>query len=134
LDLVQNASSKKAPTEKFVTKVARYYTPIVVISATALAIMPPILIPGATFSQWIYRALVFLVVSCHCALVISIPLEFFEGIGDASKHGILVKGGNYFEALNNVEVVVFDKTGTLIKGVFKGTGIHEEREICYSCR
>ena len=129
LDLVQNASSKKAPTEKFVTKFARYYTPIVVISATILAILPPLLIPGATFSEWIYRALVFLVVSCPCALVISIPLGFFGGIGGASKSGILVKGGNYLEALNSVEVVVFDKTGTLTKGVFKVTEIHEESEI-----
>lgn len=129
LDLVQNASSKKAPTEKFVTKFARYYTPIVVISATVLAILPPLLIPGATFSEWIYRALVFLVVSCPCALVISIPLGFFGGIGGASKNGILVKGGNYLEALNSVEVVVFDKTGTLTKGVFKVTEIHEESEI-----
>jgi len=129
LDLVQNASSKKAPTENFVTKFARYYTPIVVISATTLAIIPPLLIPGATFSQWIYRALVFLVVSCPCALVISIPLGFFGGIGGASKNGILVKGGNYLEALNSVEMVVFDKTGTLTKGVFKVTEIHAENEI-----
>ena len=129
LDLVQNASSKKAPTENFITKFARYYTPIVVISATILAIIPPLLIPGATFSQWIYRALVFLVVSCPCALVISIPLGFFGGIGGASKNGILVKGGNYLEALNSVEVVVFDKTGTLTKGVFKVTEIHAESEI-----
>ncbi|MBU3144167.1 heavy metal translocating P-type ATPase [Clostridium sp. CF012] len=129
LDLVQNASSKKAPTENFVTKFARYYTPIVVISATALAIIPPLLIPGATFSEWIYRALVFLVVSCPCALVISIPLGFFGGIGGASKNGILVKGGNYLEALNSVEVVVFDKTGTLTKGVFEVTEINEENEI-----
>jgi Cd2+/Zn2+-exporting ATPase len=129
LDLVQNASSKKAPTENFITKFARYYTPIVVISATALAILPPLLIPGATFTQWIYRALVFLVVSCPCALVISIPLGFFGGIGGASKNGILVKGGNYLEALNSVEVVVFDKTGTLTKGVFKVTEMHAENEI-----
>ena len=129
LDLVQNASSKKAPTENFVTKFARYYTPIVVISATTLAIIPPLLIPGATFSQWIYRALVFLVVSCPCALVISIPLGFFGGIGGASKNGILVKGGNYLEALNSVEMVVFDKTGTLTKGVFKVTEIHAGNEI-----
>jgi len=129
LDLVQNASSKKAPTENFVTKFARYYTPIVVISATTLAILPPLLIPGATFSQWIYRGLVFLVVSCPCALVISIPLGFFGGIGGASKNGILVKGGNYLEALNSVEMVVFDKTGTLTKGVFKVTQMHEENGI-----
>ncbi|MEK6264498.1 MAG: heavy metal translocating P-type ATPase [Clostridium sp.] len=129
LDLVQNASNKKAPTENFITKFARYYTPIVVACATAVAILPPLLIPGATFSQWIYRALVFLVVSCPCALVISIPLGFFGGIGGASKSGILVKGGNYLEALNSVEVVVFDKTGTLTKGVFKVTEMHTENEI-----
>jgi len=129
LDLVKNASSKKAPTENFITKFARYYTPVVVISATALAIFPPLLIPGATLTQWIYRALVFLVVSCPCALVISIPLGFFGGIGGASKNGILVKGGNYLEALNRVEMVVFDKTGTLTKGVFEVTQIHAEGEI-----
>lgn len=129
LDLVKNASSKKAPTENFITKFARHYTPVVVISATMLAVIPPILIPGATFSQWIYRALVFLVVSCPCALVISIPLGFFGGIGGASKSGILVKGGNYLEALNSVEMVVFDKTGTLTKGVFKVTEMHAEGEL-----
>ncbi|WAG63185.1 cadmium-translocating P-type ATPase [Clostridium estertheticum] len=129
LDLVKNASSKKAPTENFITKFARYYTPIVVISAVVLALVPPLLIPGATFSQWIYRALVFLVVSCPCALVISIPLGFFGGIGGASKNGILVKGGNYLEALNSVEMVVFDKTGTLTKGVFKVTEMHIEGDI-----
>jgi len=121
LDLVQNASSKKAPTEKFITKFARYYTPVVVFGALALAVIPPLVIPGASFSDWIYRALVFLVVSCPCALVLSIPLGFIGGIGGASKRGILVKGGNYLEALNNVEAVVFDKTGTLTKGVFKVT-------------
>jgi len=129
LDLVKNASSKKAPTENFITKFARYYTPIVVISATLLAVIPPLLIPGATFTQWIYKALVFLVVSCPCALVISIPLGFFGGIGGASKNGILVKGGNYLEALNSVEMVVFDKTGTLTKGVFEVTEMHTEGEI-----
>ena len=123
LDLVQNASSKKAPTEKFITKFARSYTPIVVFGALALAIIPPLVIPGATFSTWIYRALVFLVISCPCALVISIPLGFFGGIGGASKRGILVKGSNYLEALNNVETVVFDKTGTLTKGVFEVVNI-----------
>lgn len=121
LDLVQNASNKKAPTEKFITKFARYYTPVVVFGALALAIIPPLVIPGASFSDWIYRGLVFLVVSCPCALVLSIPLGFLGGIGGASKKGILVKGGNYLEALNNVEAVVFDKTGTLTKGVFKVT-------------
>ncbi|MFZ7130886.1 MAG: heavy metal translocating P-type ATPase [Eubacteriales bacterium] len=123
LDLVQNASCNKAPTENFITKFARYYTPIVVFSALVLAIIPPIIIEGATFSQWIYRALAFLVVSCPCALVISVPLGFFGGIGAASKNGILVKGGNYLEALNHVEMVVFDKTGTLTKGIFKVTDI-----------
>ena len=126
LDLVQNASSRKAPTEKFITKFARYYTPIVVFGALALALIPPIVIPGALFGDWIYRALVFLVVSCPCALVISIPLGFFGGIGGASKRGILVKGANYLEALNNVEAVVFDKTGTLTKGVFKVTAIYPQ--------
>ncbi|KAF0224455.1 MAG: Cd2+/Zn2+-exporting ATPase [Erysipelotrichaceae bacterium] len=121
LDLIQNASSKKAPTEKFISKFAGYYTPVVVFAALALAILPPLLIPGATFDTWIYRALVFLVISCPCALVISIPLGFFGGIGGASKRGILVKGSNYLEALNYVETVVFDKTGTLTKGVFKVT-------------
>lgn len=129
LDLVQNASSKKAPTEKFITKFARYYTPAVVFSALALAILPPLFIEGATFSEWIYRALSFLVVSCPCALVVSIPLGFFGGIGGASKNGILVKGGNYLEALNNVEVVVFDKTGTLTKGVFKVTEVKNQKDI-----
>lgn len=123
LDLVQNASSKKAPTENFITKFARYYTPIVTFSALALAIIPPLVIPGAEFSDWIYRALAFLVVSCPCALVISIPLSFFGGIGGASRNGILVKGSNYLEALNNVDTIVFDKTGTLTKGIFKVTSI-----------
>lgn len=123
LDLVQNASSKKAPTENFVTKFARYYTPAVVFAALAIAVIPPLVVEGATFSEWIYRALSFLVVSCPCALVVSIPLGFFGGIGGASKNGILVKGGNYLEALNNVETVVFDKTGTLTKGTFKVTEV-----------
>lgn len=129
LDLVQNASSKKAPTENFITKFARYYTPFVVISAAALAFIPPLVISGASFSEWIYRALVFLVVSCPCALVISIPLSFFGGIGGASRNGILVKGGNYLEALNDVEIVVFDKTGTLTKGVFKVTDIKPKNNL-----
>lgn len=119
LKLVENASSKKAEIEKFITKFAKYYTPVVVYLALALAIIPPLVISGATFSEWINRALVFLVVSCPCALVISIPLGFFGGIGGASKHGILIKGGNYLEALNSVDTIVFDKTGTLTKGVFK---------------
>ncbi|MGV8907237.1 MAG: heavy metal translocating P-type ATPase [Acetobacterium sp.] len=129
LDLVQNASARKAPTEKFITKFARYYTPAVVFSALALAIIPPLLIPGAVFSVWIYRALVFLVVSCPCALVISIPLGFFGGIGGASKRGILIKGSNYLEALNDVETVVFDKTGTLTKGIFKVTEINPQDNV-----
>lgn len=123
LDLVENAGSKKAPTENFITKFARYYTPVVVFGALAIAVLPPLLIPGATFSQWIYRALVVLVISCPCALVISIPLGFFGGIGGASRNGVLIKGGNYLEALNNVGVAVFDKTGTLTKGVFKVTEV-----------
>lgn len=123
LDLVQNAGSKKAPTENFITKFARYYTPIIVILAIVLAVLPPVFISGEIFSTWLYRALIFLVVSCPCALVISIPLGFFGGIGSASRNGILVKGGNYLEALNNVNTVVFDKTGTLTKGVFEVTDI-----------
>ncbi|WP_432667230.1 heavy metal translocating P-type ATPase [Wukongibacter baidiensis] len=129
LDLVQNASSKKAKIENFITKFARYYTPVVVFSALALAVIPPLVIDGATFSEWFYRALIFLVVSCPCALVISIPLGFFGGIGGASKNGILVKGGNYLEALDNVDTVVFDKTGTLTKGVFKVTKIETKGNI-----
>ncbi|MSR90297.1 heavy metal translocating P-type ATPase [Inconstantimicrobium porci] len=129
LDLVQNAGNKKAETEKFITKFARYYTPAVVITAALLAVVPPLVISGATFDQWIYRALSFLVVSCPCALVISIPLGFFGGIGAASKNGILVKGGNYLEALKNVDSVVFDKTGTLTKGVFKVTEVKSESDL-----
>ncbi|WP_461614610.1 heavy metal translocating P-type ATPase [Clostridium sp. Marseille-QA1073] len=124
LDLVQNASNRKAKAENFITKFAKYYTPAVVIIAAALAILPPIIISNATFGEWVYRALVFLVISCPCALVISIPLGFFGGIGTASKHGILIKGSNYLEALNNVETVVFDKTGTLTQGVFNVTEIN----------
>ena len=119
LELVENASSKKSKSEKFITKFAKYYTPIVVIVAVFLALMPPLIIKNATFSDWLYRALSFLVVSCPCALVISIPLSFFGGIGGASKNGILIKGSNYLEALSNLETVVFDKTGTLTEGVFK---------------
>jgi Cd2+/Zn2+-exporting ATPase len=121
LELVQNASSRKSKVENFITKFARYYTPTVVLSAVALAIIPPLVIPGAAFSEWFSRALVFLVVSCPCALVISIPLSFFGGIGGASRNGILVKGSNYLEALNNVDTVVFDKTGTLTEGIFTVT-------------
>ena len=129
LNLVENASSKKSKTENFITKFAKYYTPIVVITALIMAIFPPLLISGATFTDWIYRALIFLVVSCPCALIISIPLGFFGGIGGASKHGILVKGANYLEALNDVESVVMDKTGTLTKGVFKVTEINVENNV-----
>lgn len=118
LDLVENASSKKSNSENFITKFAAVYTPIVVISALLLAVIPPLVIPGASFEQWLYRALTFLVVSCPCALVISVPLSFFGGIGGASKAGILVKGSNYLEALAQTELVVFDKTGTLTQGVF----------------
>ncbi|MBS4535876.1 cadmium-translocating P-type ATPase [Clostridium sp. D2Q-14] len=123
LNLVENASSKKAPTEKLMTKFSRYYTPVVVFSALALTIIPPLTLPGASFSDWLYRGLIFLVISCPCALVVSIPLGFFGGIGSASKNGVLVKGGNYLEALNDVDIAVFDKTGTLTKGVFKVTEI-----------
>ena len=119
LDLVENASSKKSKSENFITKFAKYYTPIVVIIALILAVIPPLVIRGAEFSDWLYRALSFLVVSCPCALVISIPLSFFGGIGGASKMGVLVKGSNYLEALSNIEIAVFDKTGTLTEGVFE---------------
>ena len=126
LDLVENASSKKSKSENFITKFAAYYTPIVVIIAVILAIVPPLIIPDAEFSDWIYRALSFLVVSCPCALVISIPLSFFGGIGGASKMGILIKGSNYLEALANTEIVVFDKTGTLTEGDAKVQKIEAE--------
>lgn len=119
LNLVENASSRKSKSENFITKFARYYTPIVVIIAVIIAFLPPIIIKDASFVDWIYRALSFLVVSCPCALVISIPLSFFGGIGGASKIGILIKGSNYLEALSNTEIVVFDKTGTLTEGVFE---------------
>ena len=122
IELVENASAKKAPTEKFITKFARYYTPVVVIAAALIAAVPPLLF-GGLWADWIYRGLVFLVISCPCALVISIPLGFFGGIGGASKRGVLVKGGHYLEALNAVDVVVFDKTGTLTKGVFEVTSV-----------
>ncbi|NLI61758.1 MAG: cadmium-translocating P-type ATPase [Clostridiales bacterium] len=118
LDLVENAGSKKAPTERFITRFARYYTPIVVFSALIMAVAPPLLVASESFSVWVYRALVFLVISCPCALVISIPLGFFGGIGGASRQGILVKGGNYLEAMTEIDTVVFDKTGTLTEGVF----------------
>lgn len=126
LDLVENASNKKSTSEQFITKFARYYTPIVVILAVILAIVPPLILDGATFGDWIYRSLSFLVVSCPCALVISIPLSFFGGLGGASKMGILVKGSNYLEALSKTELIAFDKTGTLTKGVFNVQEIHAE--------
>ncbi|MDR2793143.1 MAG: cadmium-translocating P-type ATPase [Treponema sp.] len=138
LNLVQNVGNKKSVTENFITKFARYYTPAVVFSAVALAVLPPLFIPDASFAEWINRALVFLVVSCPCALVISIPLSFFGGIGGASRNGILIKGSNYLEALTNVDTVVFDKTGTLTKGAFRVTkivpagGLTEERLLCYA--
>ncbi|NOZ48284.1 MAG: cadmium-translocating P-type ATPase [Chlorobi bacterium] len=119
LEMVENASSKKAETEKFITTFAKYYTPVVVFGSLFLAVLPPLFIQGAMFSDWIYRALVVLVISCPCALVISIPLGYFGGIGGASKRGILVKGSNFLDALTQVKTVVFDKTGTLTKGEFK---------------
>ena len=119
LDLVENASGKKSKSEKFITRFARFYTPIVVVLALALATIPPLLIRDASFNDWIYRAISFLVVSCPCALVVSVPLSFFGGIGGASKKGILVKGSNYLETLAQIETIIFDKTGTLTKGVFK---------------
>lgn len=124
LDLVQNASNRKAKAENFITKFAKYYTPIVVISALALAIIPPLVVQGEVFSDWLYRALTFLVISCPCALVISIPLGFFGGIGAASKNGILIKGSNYLEILKDIDTVVFDKTGTLTKGKFSVTEVN----------
>ncbi|MCX8129164.1 MAG: heavy metal translocating P-type ATPase [Clostridia bacterium] len=126
LDLVENASSKKARTENFITKFAKYYTPAVVAAALLVAVLPPILTGSMDFKLWINRALIFLVVSCPCALVISIPLSFFGGIGGASGRGILIKGSNYLEALNSINTVVFDKTGTLTKGYFKVTEITAE--------
>lgn len=123
LDLVENASDKKGKTENFITRFARYYTPAVVFAALALALLPP-LITGQDFGTWVYRALTFLVISCPCALVISIPLSFFGGIGGASKIGVLVKGSNYLESLASAETVVFDKTGTLTKGAFAVSELH----------
>ncbi len=125
LDLVENSSAKKARVENFITKFARYYTPVVVIGAVLLALIPP-LAAGGGWADWVSRALMFLVISCPCALVVSVPLSFFGGIGGASRNGILVKGGNYLEILSNAEIVVFDKTGTLTKGVFNVTAIHPD--------
>ena len=124
LDLVENASSKKARAENFITRFARYYTPAVVIGAVLLAVVPSLF--TGDWPRWIHRALIFLVVSCPCALVISVPLSFFGGIGGASKRGILVKGGNYLETLADTEIIVFDKTGTLTKGVFNVTAVHPD--------
>ena len=137
LDLVENASNKKSKSENFITKFAKYYTPIVVIIALILSVVPPIILKDATFLDWVYRALSFLVVSCPCALVISIPLSFFGGIGGASKSGILIKGSNYLEALADTKIVVLDKTGTLTEGVFKvqeikAIDISEEELIKYA--
>lgn len=126
LDLVENAAEKKARTENFITKFAKYYTPVVVLLAALISVVPPIVISGAAFSDWVYRGLTFLVISCPCALVISIPLSFFGGIGGASRKGVLVKGGNYLEALAQLTTVVFDKTGTLTKGVFNVQKIHAQ--------
>ncbi len=127
LDLVENASEKKSTSENFITKFARYYTPCVVFAAVALAVLPPLFLGG--WSQWFHRGLLFLVVSCPCALVISVPLSFFGGIGGASKCGILVKGSNYLETLAKTEMVVFDKTGTLTRGTFSVTAVHPEEGV-----
>lgn len=134
LDLVENASAKKSIHENFITKFARYYTPAVVGGAAFIAVVPPLVLEGAAFGDWVYRALVFLVISCPCALVISIPLSFFGGLGAAARKGILVKGSNYLEALADAEVAVFDKTGTLTKGTFEvhevvSKGIYNNEEI-----
>ena len=131
LELVENASDKKARTENFITRFARVYTPIVTLSALALALLPP-LFAGGAWATWVERALTFLVVSCPCALVISVPLSFFGGIGGASRHGILVKGGNYLEALAQVDTVVFDKTGTLTTGTFQVTALHPAQDVSES--
>ena len=138
LSLVENASERKAKTEKFITRFAGYYTPAVVGAALLIAFIPPLLLTGADLSQWVYRALVFLVISCPCALIISIPLGFFGGIGGASRKGILVKGGNYLEALSQVDTVIFDKTGTLTRGEFSidslypAEGFSEEELLDYA--
>lgn len=129
LELVENASSKKAKSENFITRFARYYTPVVVIGAVLLAFLPPVVLQTFAFSDWIHRALIFLVVSCPCALVISVPLSFFGGIGAASRQGILVKGSNYLELLAQTNLMMFDKTGTLTKGKFAVIGIYPEEQI-----
>ena len=132
LDLVENASNKKSKSENFITKFAKYYTPIVVILAVMLAIIPPIVLRDGSFVNWLSRALTFLVVSCPCALVISIPLGFFGGIGGASKKGVLIKGSNYLEGLANTEIAVFDKTGTLTEGVFEVQKIVTSKELGFA--
>ncbi|MBO7071745.1 MAG: cadmium-translocating P-type ATPase, partial [Bacteroidales bacterium] len=133
LELVENAAESKSRSENFITRFAKVYTPIVVAAAILLAVVPPLL--GGNFATWLYRALMFLVVSCPCALVISVPLSFFGGLGGASRKGILVKGSNYLEALSKLDTVVFDKTGTLTEGVFEVTAVHpeiiEERELLH---
>ncbi|NMA65166.1 MAG: cadmium-translocating P-type ATPase [Clostridiaceae bacterium] len=129
LDMIENASSKKSESEKFITRFARYYTPVVVIVAGMLAVIPPFIYGWSTFNTWVYRSLSFLVVSCPCALVVSVPLSFFGGIGAASRQGILIKGSNYLEALAKTEIVVMDKTGTLTKGVFEVQEIHTKDNI-----
>ncbi|MEW6182703.1 MAG: heavy metal translocating P-type ATPase [Bacillota bacterium] len=134
LDLVKNAASRKAPTEQFITTFARYYSPAMVLGALTIAVVPPLLLPGASFSDWIYRALVLLVISCPCALVVSIPLSYFGGLGGASRNGILIKGGNFLEALTRLHTVVFDKTGTLTRGVFRVSAVtpqngHRQNEV-----
>ena len=123
---MENATANKAPTEDFITSFARYYTPVVVGIALFIAVVPPIVSSQAVFSDWLYRSLVFLVISCPCALVVSIPLGFFGGIGGASRQGVLVKGSNYLQALHEVDTVVFDKTGTLTSGSFV---VHEVQSV-----
>ena len=140
VELVENAADRKAPTERFITKFASVYTPVIVFLAVLLAFVPPLIIPGATLAQWTYRALILLVVSCPCALVVSIPLGYFGGLGRCSRDGILVKGANYLDVLNRVETIVFDKTGTLTHGVFEVTRIEaapgwsEEEVLGYAAR
>lgn len=132
LDMIENASSKKSESERFITRFARYYTPVVVIVAAVLAVVPPMITGWSNFNTWLYRSLSFLVVSCPCALVVSVPLSFFSGIGAASGQGILIKGSNYLEALARTEIVVMDKTGTLTKGVFEVQEIHTKSNISKS--
>ncbi|WP_152802163.1 heavy metal translocating P-type ATPase [Alkalibaculum sporogenes] len=137
LNLIENASAKKSQTEKFITKFARYYTPVVVFAAMAISFIPPLLMSGQSLGQWVHRGLIFLVISCPCALVVSIPLGYFAGIGAASKEGILIKGGQYLEVLKNINTIVFDKTGTLTKGVFTVNKVfvknEEDKEFMIEC-